>query len=127
MSVIKGPCPKCGRPIADHLVSEWVACSGGVDHLDYEDVPDGPIPFRLEGRDIAVADNLTVRALLSEPVPGTVIPVLLLTFEVSMIDGRHHVSEVALVAGDVDGMRKFGKLLRDGAFGAANGVEKVRR
>ena len=86
----------------------------------------GALPsFSLEGRDVQVADTLTVRSLVTEPLPGFVAPVLMMSFAA----GRPgmpplEVAEVCLLAADTAMMRKFGKLLRDGAFGAANAVER---
>jgi hypothetical protein len=124
------PCRVCARPVGDHLVWELQQCTAGHE-LAYEDMPER-IPFRIDDRDIGMADHVIARALVAE-VPFGRLPVLLLTFEVT-VPGRtpgqrtptlRPVAEVGLIL-DPAHMRKAGTIIRDAANGAANRAEGKR-
>lgn len=121
-------CPTCGREIGRHLVSEWVTCAGRNWDLPYEGTPE-TVTFSLEGRDIVIADTITVRALVAGDdgqTMGLRMPVVLMTFGVGRSNATpHEVAEIAFV-GTPAGVRKMGVLVRDGANGAANRAETMK-
>jgi hypothetical protein len=121
----------CGRISGDHSLREWAACLGATAmDLPYEEVPGGPVDVPLEATGRVMADNVVARSAVVEQASGPVkvrIPVLVLTFGVNFPgEPPRTVAEVALIAGDGDGMRRFGKLFRDTANGAANAIGRTR-
>ena len=121
----------CGRIAGDHTMREWAECLGTpATDLPYEPVPDGPVNIPLESPGRVMADNVVARSAVIDASTGPVevrVPVLLLTFgQNAPGEPPRIVAEVALVAGDSDGMRRFGKLFRDTANGAANAVGRQR-
>lgn len=121
----------CGRASGDHTLREWAVCLGATaNDLPYEEVPGGPVNIPLDTPGRVMADNVVARSAVIDASTGPVqvlVPVLLLTFgQNAPGEPPRDVAEVALVAGDADGMRRFGKLFRDTANGAANAIGRVR-
>lgn len=121
----------CGRISGDHSLREWAARLGATAmDLPYEEVPDGPVDVPLDSPGRVMADNVVARSAVIDASTGAVkvlVPVLLLTFgQNAPGEPPRDVAEVALVAGDANGMRRFGKLFRDTANGAANAIERSR-
>jgi hypothetical protein len=116
-------CPTCDRRTGDHTIDEWMTClDQPAFHLPFEPVAGTrPVTFSLAGRDMVIADTIDIRALIADG-PAR-IPVLLLTFSVGNPTAPPtQVCEVGFIAGP-DGMRRFGKLVRDSAYGAAKAGE----
>lgn len=123
-------CPTCQRRRGDHTLDELNACLGTVAlDLEHEDIPDGPLKWSLDGRDVVIADHVVARSLVSYGVGdvGKVsIPVLHLTFAVGVPGAPpNEVAEIGLI-GSPEGIRRIGKLLRDTANSAANAAELTR-
>jgi hypothetical protein len=130
VSNLDAPC-HCGRISGDHSLREWANClAATANDLPYEEVPDGPVDVALDGPGRVMADNVVARSAVLDASTGAVkvlVPVLLLTFgQNAPGEPPLTVAEVALVAGSADGMRRFGKLFRDTANGAANAIERTR-
>ena len=124
VALLDVPCPQCGVPSGDHTMRAWLEHSR-VD-LPFEPV-DPVVQFDFGDRQWTIADNFYVRALVVVgDVAGGVsveLPMLLLTFFVSGsgADGASSVRQVAEIGyvADAIGLRRFGTLIRDAAFGAA--------
>ncbi len=96
--------------------------------LDYEDVPDGPIPVPgLDGS--LVADSVVARATVftgeGEGGAKVVGPAVVLSFSTGVAGGVPDPVVTVVFVGSPDGMRRFGKLVRDASNGAANAAERA--
>lgn len=131
-------CAVCQRPVGDHTLREYRACSGNVEHLPYEDQPHDSaaaagaamLRKRLELNDsVIVADHVVARALTFATGGPTLAPVLGgIMLELALGTPGRPPTTVgeALYIGDADVLRKFGRLIRDTANGAANAIERHR-
>lgn len=123
------PCGTCRRRSGDHTLDQWAVCLGtpALD-LAYEDVPGGPIPLSVDGRQVQWADHVTVRSCVvggEGSGIGVVLPAAIFTFQLgSTVGPPFDVAEVALV-GSPETMRTVGRLVRDSCNGAANAAERA--
>lgn len=134
MSMLQGLdelCPYChAKPIGEHTLREWDTHAGVHTDLPYEPTG-GRTPFltgERDGEQVALADTITARALLMS-APGPLVaalPCLLIDFEQGdPLGPPQRLARIGLV-GPPEMMRKFGRLLRDTANGAANAAERVQ-
>lgn len=131
-------CPACGRRSGDHTLDEWAACLGESTAAMPFTVPDGDTAamlnenirqrFNLDPGTL-VADNVVVYAATLDfstgPVGGKV-PALIHEFSTSAKGELVTIAKVVFIGGDPAQMRKYGKLARDSANGAANAAERGR-
>lgn len=123
-------CVTCHRRRGSHTLDELDVClrAFGLD-LPHEEIPDGPLRWTMDGRDVVVADHVLARSLVSfgETSLGRIrTPVLHLTFAVGQQGAPPATVDEVAVVGSPEGLRKIGKLLRDTAFSAANAAELAR-
>jgi hypothetical protein len=131
-------CPACRRPSGDHTLREWAACMGESTELPYEPIPNDTAAaanaalrerFGLDD-DLVVADNVVIRAATLDFSAGAIagkMPALIHEFQTSGTGGPPvPVAKVVFVSPG-DGMRRYGRLVRDSANGAANAAEGKRR
>lgn len=126
-------CPACGKVTGDHTVREWAQCTGEYTELPYEPIPEDAVEvanaelrrrFSLED-DVIIADQVVIRAATLDGAAGVVgikMPALIHEFSTSAAGIPHTVAKVLFLA-EVDGMRSYGRLVRDCANGAANQVD----
>lgn len=128
-------CGVCGRVSGDHTLREWSECLGTTTtDLPYEPVPEDAARVAREQMglnfgipdDWLIADNVVAKALVLNGRSGHVdvkVPVLLHEFGVAAAGGMVPVATLAFIGGP-DTMRKYGRLVRDNANGAANAAER---
>lgn len=136
MKGLDDDCPTCGRTSGDHTLREWATCLGESTTLPFEPIPDDAAAaanaalqkrFGLEDG-VIMADNVIVRAAALDFHSGIVegnLPALIQDFQVSGGPGGSpvDVAKIVFVAPGVDGMRAYGRLVRDSANGAAKRSE----
>ena len=133
---LETPCPVCGRISGDHTLREWSKCFGKTT-LDLPFEPIAPDLAQLAAErvrdmfdldaDLIIADNVNVTAAtLSGRAGGVGVSIGLLIHEFQIGVSGHPPQQVAKVAflADPVTMRKYGRLARDSANGAANAAEK---
>lgn len=153
MSVVgglDGPCGVCERPTGDHTLREWSACMEEVTtDLPFESTPaDAAALASASLRDrfnlddsIIIADHVTVKAItldgemMGVPPRGPAslqrrptvrVPGLLHEFGIGVPGIPPSTVASVLFVGGVDSVRKYGRLARDSANGAANAAERGR-
>lgn len=132
-------CSVCGRVSGDHTLREWADCLGTTTiDLPYEPVPEDAarvareqlgLQFGLPD-DWLVADNVVAKAMFLEGDSGAVqvrVPVVVHEFSVATPTGLVAVCPPVAFTSPPDTIRKFGRLIRDTANGAANAAEGGRR
>jgi hypothetical protein len=130
---LDGPCANCGRVSGDHTLWEWEACLGSASvDLPYEPVP-GDIADLVRQRfhlapNTLIADHVVVKAATLEGGPWPVAihtPALIHEYGI----GRPNMAPLPVATvtflSTSNGMRAYGRLVRDGANGAANRVERA--
>ncbi|HXS32221.1 MAG TPA: hypothetical protein VN758_00435 [Solirubrobacterales bacterium] len=134
---LNDPCAACGRRSGDHTLDEWAKCMGtpSVD-LPFEPIPDDAArlaserlrkQFNLDD-DVILADSVVVRAALVDAASGQVgikLPALIHDFQVGVAGAAPATVARVLYLGDVESMRKYGKLIRDSANGAVNAAGRA--
>lgn len=131
-------CPVCGRVSGDHTLREWAVClEQRTTDVPFEAMPDDAVGAaateavrkQLGDDDLVLVDGVVVKALALGAETGPVavrVPALLHEFQVNVSGGPPAtVAKVLFTAGDPDGMRGYGRLVRDTANGAANAVERA--
>lgn len=134
MQGLDDACPVCQRPAGDHTLREWAACMGESTTLPFEPIPSDSAAaanaamkerFGLD-EDVIVADNVIVRAATLDFSTGVVngqLPALIHEFQTSGAGGPPaELAKVVFVA-PTDGMRGYGRLVRDSANAAAKRAE----
>lgn len=147
------PCAACGRDVGDHTMREWAACMGDHWENPYHDLAGAQraakVTSELRERfnlpaDAVLADTIQAKALVirSDPaaqkinLPGmtlsrgtspvnVAVPALLHEFQMGLPGGPAGVVKV-LYSSTPEVMRKYGRLIRDTANGAANAAERAR-
>lgn len=120
-------CPIDGRPVGDHTLREWDehAARPSID-VPYEDLPDG---LAMAATTVApFADTVDTRALVGTYDNGAlkgVMPCLELHFQIGHPDRPPDTVTTVTYIAPPSVMRKFGKLVRDAANGAANAAERA--
>lgn len=126
-------CPTCGRRSGDHTLDEWAGCLGAkTTDIPYAETPPDSreaASAALRARlgipdDTLVADHFICRAVTMDievgaGVQAAKLPGLLMDFETTMTGTVQPIAKV-LYLGDAETLRKFGRLVRDSANGAAN-------
>lgn len=130
-------CPACDRVCGDHALREWVACMGNpTTDLPYAELPDDIAAAATENlrrtfgldEDVIVADHVVAKALVFTAGAGPVrvdYPAVLHEFQVGVLG--HPPAPIAklLFAGNHDGIRAYGRLIRDTANGAVNAARRA--
>lgn len=134
---LDAPCPVCGRVSGDHTLREWGACLGTtVEDLPFAEVPADMariINARIREQfglddDLLVADTVVVKSLVLDGSVGTMkvrTPALLHEFAIGRPGGPPAPVVRVLFVGPPDGMRSYGRLVRDSANGAVNAIGKM--
>lgn len=130
------PCGTCQRPAGDHTLREWNTCLGTVTtDLPYQATPPDLATvasaairrqFALDD-DIMIADHAIVRALTLAGHSGAVsirLPALLTEFQIGVPGQPPHTIAKILFAGSADGVKGYGRLVRDSANGAYNAATR---
>jgi len=133
LSGLDAPCPICERVCGDHTLREWAACTEtlAVD-LPYEAVPSDIADavrqrFQL-GSDVVVADHCVIKAVALEGAAGYTtirVPAVLHEFAIGQMGTAPTTVAKVLYLASPDGLRAYGRLVRDSANGAANGKGRV--
>ncbi|MCU1488248.1 MAG: hypothetical protein JWN67_4994 [Actinomycetia bacterium] len=130
------PCPTCTRPLGDHTMRQWSACTTELGHHDpHHEVsePEGQaLLLAFQGRQIPMADHVSVVSAASEVRPLGMKPLYMPTiiFEFASSAGNPLVPEsVTRVAylGTAEGVRAMGRLVRDSSNAAASKAEARHR
>lgn len=134
MQGLDDACPVCQRPAGDHTLRQWAECLHDSTTLPFETIPDDSVAaanaalrqrFGLD-EDTVVADNVIVRAATVDFSTGIVdgkLPALVHEFQVSGTGGPPATVAKIVFMGPPDGMRGYGRLVRDSANAAANRAE----
>jgi hypothetical protein len=130
------PCPVCQRTSGDHTLREWSTCLGAVTtDLPFEQTPADVGELAAANLratlgiddDVIVADHVVVKALTIGAQSGTVgvrLPAVLIEYAVGIIGAPPAPAGRAMYVGNVDAVRKFGRLVRDTSNAAANAIER---
>jgi hypothetical protein len=134
---LDAPCPACGRASGDHTLREWSVCLGTTTtDLPFEKTaPDMARAaadavreqFQLDG-DLIIADHIVAKAMTLAGSSGLVavrLPALLHEFQVGVAGQPPSTVAKVIYLGDAPTMRKYGRLVRDTANGAANAAERA--
>jgi hypothetical protein len=132
---LDGPCSVCGRVSGDHTLLEWSDCMGEtlVD-LPYEPIPDD-IGASMRQRlglpaDVSVADHVVAKAMMLGGGTGGVsvrVPALLHEYAIGQPNMAPAGVAKILYLASPEGMRAYGRLIRDSANAAANQSERKAR
>jgi hypothetical protein len=139
VSGLDARCPACDRVSGDHTLREWAVCLGTTTtDLPYEPTPadtaaDANDAMTAQLREQLgvpdgwlIADNIIVKALVLDAGSGPVgvkIPLVLHEFSVAGPAGLTDVATIAFI-GPPAVVRKYGRLVKDSANGAANAAER---
>lgn len=130
-------CPVCGVRAGSHTLDQQAVCLGTLTRDEtYRDAPDGLVANVPAGT--AMADHVEVKALVVhadggvpavsfDPRAGQIrvdVPAVFLEFGTSASGEVRPVARVLFV-GTEDGVRGFGRLLRDTSNGAANAAKRA--
>lgn len=138
VSGLESPCPVCGRTSGDHTLREWSACFGEpTTDLPFEITPPDAAKLAAErvresfdlDSDLIIADNVLVTAAtLGGAAHGGIrvrIGALIHDFQIGVSGAPPQTVAKVMFLGDPLTMRKYGRLARDSANGAANAVERA--
>lgn len=131
-------CAVCTRPAGDHTLREWATCLGTtMENLPFAEVPSDMAKavnerlrqqFQLDA-DMLVADSVVVKAIVLDGRAGAMTvrtPGVLHEFSIG-VPGQPPVPVARLLfVGPPEGMRSYGRLVRDNANGACNAMERMR-
>ncbi len=127
-------CPACDRISGDHTLREWAECMGESSELPFEPIAEDSAEaanaalrkrFNLDESQV-VADNVVIRAATLDFSAGEVggkMPALICDFQTSFNGMLLPAANVVFIA-PPEGMRGYGRLVRDSANAAANRAEK---
>jgi hypothetical protein len=134
---LNDPCAACGRRSGDHTLDEWAKCLGTpTTDLPFELIPDDAAKLASErlreqfglADDVVLADSVLARAAVVDGGSGQVgikLPALIHDFQVGVAGAAPATVARVLYLGDVESMRKYGKLIRDSANGAVNAAGRA--
>lgn len=130
-------CPVCGEVVGEHTIRQSLACAGRrSSETPYHEVTSvDPLQAAMEELrsrmglepDVITADFIQAKALvlMSEGPVQVNTPALLHEFQLGLPTGPVTVARVLFNSLNADGMRAYGRLLRDTANGAANAAERA--